>query len=248
MTMSDATTEQRPTALIFGGSRGIGAAAAKRLAEDGFRVALTYAARADKAEDVVTAIRSQGGEAFAIQADSANPAAIRSAVRQATERFGTISVVVVNAGIFKMATIDAVSLEDLDQMIAINVRGVFLSIQAAVPHMADGGRVITIGSNVAIRTGFPGSSVYQFTKAAVAAMVKGLALDLAPRRITVNNIQPGPTDTDINAGAIEMLSSMSPLKRVADPAEIAGAVSYLARNESGYMTGASLTIDGGFVL
>ena len=246
--MSDDTTEQRPAALVFGGSRGIGAAAAKRLAEDGFRVALTYAARADKAEDVVTAIRRQGGEAFAIQADSADPAAIRSAVSQATERFGTISVVVVNAGIFKMATVDAVSLEDLDQMIAINVRGVFLSIQAAVPHMADGGRVITIGSNVAIRTGFRGSSVYQFTKAAVAAMVKGLALDLAPRRITVNNIQPGPTNTDINAGAIEMLSSMSPLKRVADPAEIAGAVSYLARNESGYMTGASLTIDGGFVL
>jgi 3-oxoacyl-[acyl-carrier protein] reductase len=241
-------TMQRPAALVFGGSRGIGAAAAKRLAEDGFRVALTYAARADKAEDVVTAIRSKGGEAFAVQADSADPAAIRSAVSQATERFGTISVVVVNAGIFKMAPIDAVSLEDLDQMIAINVRGVFLSIQAAVPHIADGGRVITIGSNVAIRTGFPGSSVYQFTKAAVAAMVKGLALDLAPRRITVNNIQPGPTNTDINTGSIEMLSSMSPLKRVADPAEIAGAVSYLARNESGYMTGASLTIDGGFVL
>ena len=246
--MSDDTTERRPAALVFGGSRGIGAAAAKRLAEDGFRVALTYVARADKAEDVVTAIRRQGGEAFAIQADSADPAAIRSAVSQATERFGAISVVVVNAGIFKMATIDAVSLEDLDQMIAINVRGVFLSIQATVPHMADGGRVITIGSNVAIRTGFPGSSVYQFTKAAVAAMVKGLALDLGPRRITVNNIQPGPTNTDINSGAIEMLSSMSPLKRVADPAEIAGAVSYLARNESGYMTGASLTIDGGFVL
>ncbi|WP_262297770.1 SDR family NAD(P)-dependent oxidoreductase [Microvirga sesbaniae] len=246
--MSNDTTEQRPAALIFGGSRGIGAAAAKRLAEDGFRVALTYVAHADKAEDVVTAIRSQGGEAFAIRADSADPAAIRSAVSQATERFGTISAVVVNAGIFKMATLDAVSLEELDQMIAINVRGVFLSIQATVPHMADGGRVITIGSNVAIRTGFPGSSVYQFTKAAVAAMVKGLALDLAPRRITVNNIQPGPTNTDINAGSIQMLSSMSPLKRVADPAEIAGAVSYLARSESGYMTGASLTIDGGFVL
>lgn len=196
----------------------------------------------------MTAIRSKGGEAFAIPADSADPAAIQSAVAKATERFGAINVVVVNAGIFRMATIDAVSIEDLDRMININVRGVFLSIQATVPHMIDGGRVITIGSNVAIRTGLPGSSVYQFTKAAVAAMAKGLALDLAPRKITVNNIQPGPTNTDINTGAIEMLSSMSPLKRVADPAEIAGVVSYLARSESGYMTGASLTIDGGFVL
>jgi 3-oxoacyl-[acyl-carrier protein] reductase len=130
----------------------------------------------------------------------------------------------------------------------VNVRGVYLSIQAAVPHTVDGGRVITIGSNVAIRTGFPGSSVYQMTKGAVAAMVKGVALDLAPRRITVNNIQPGPTDTDINAGSIDMLSEMSPLKRVAKPEEIAGLVSYLARDESRYMTGTSLTIDGGFTL
>jgi NAD(P)-dependent dehydrogenase (short-subunit alcohol dehydrogenase family) len=134
------------------------------------------------------------------------------------------------------------------QMIAINVRGVFLSVQAAVPHMVDGGRVITIGSNAAIRTGFPGSSVYQFTKAAVAAMVKGLALDLAPRKITVNNVQPGPTNTDITAGAIDMLSDISPLKRVADPAEIAGVVSYLARGKAGFMSGASLTIDGGLTL
>ncbi len=133
-------------------------------------------------------------------------------------------------------------------MIDVNVRGVFLSIQAALPHIPDGGRVVTIGSCVALRTGMPGASVYQFTKSAVAGMVKGLALDLAPRRITINNVQPGPTDTDINAGAVEMLSERSPLRRVADPSEVAGFVSYLARAEAGFVTGASLTIDGGFTL
>ncbi|RYF30551.1 MAG: SDR family oxidoreductase, partial [Comamonadaceae bacterium] len=121
-------------------------------------------------------------------------------------------------------------------------------IQASAAHLREKGRVITIGSNVAIRTGLPGASVYQFTKAAVAAMVKGLALDLAPRGITVNNVQPGPTDTDINAGNVELLAQMSPLKRVANPDEIGGLVSYLARDEAGYMTGASLTIDGGLTL
>jgi 3-oxoacyl-[acyl-carrier protein] reductase len=138
--------------------------------------------------------------------------------------------------------------EDLDQMLNVNVRAVFLSIQATVPHLVDGARVITIGSNVAIRTGFQGSSVYQLTKTAVAGMVKGVALDLAPRGITVNNIQPGPTETDMTAGMTEMLAGMSPLKRVGKPQEIAGLISYLASEESGYMTGASLTIDGGLTL
>ena len=114
--------------------------------------------------------------------------------------------------------------------------------------MKDGGRVVTIGSNVAIRTGFPGASVYQMTKAAVAAMAKGIALDLAPRGITMNNVQPGPTDTDINAGGIDTLSTMSPLKRVAQPDEIAGLVAYIVSDDAGYMTGASVTIDGGFTL
>lgn len=238
----------RKTALVFGGSRGIGAAAASRLAKDGFAVAFTYAARADKAREVVDRITADGGAAFAIQADSADPAAIQAAVAKAVERFGPINVVVVNAGILRIGTVDAVSLEELDLMLNVNVRGVFLSIQAALPHLVDGGRVITIGSNVAHHTSTPGASVYQFTKAAVAGMAKGLALDLAPRAITVNNVQPGPTDTDINAGAIDILSGRSPLRRVARPEEIAGLVSYLASEESGYMTGASLTIDGGFTL
>jgi 3-oxoacyl-[acyl-carrier protein] reductase len=141
-----------------------------------------------------------------------------------------------------------VSIENLDRMLDINVRGVFLSIQAAAAHLPTGGRIITIGSNTAVRSGHPGSSVYSMTKAAVAVMVKGVAVDLAGRGITVNNIQPGPTLTDMTAEHIEAIKPLIPLKRAADPDEIAGLVSYLAGKESAYMTGSSLTIDGGMAL
>lgn len=239
---------RRKVALVFGGSRGIGGAAAKRLSDDGFSVALTYVSRPDKAQEVVAEIEGNGGEALAIAADSADPAAIRGAVDKTIDSFGSIDVVVVNAGILRLARIDAFSLEDLDQTINVNIRGVFLAIQAAAKEMRDGGRIITIGSNTAIRTGVPGSSVYAMSKAAVASMVKGIALDLAPRRITVNNIQPGPTETDMTAEHIDRITAMVPLRRVAQPSEIAALVSYLAGEAAGYMTGASLTIDGGFVL
>lgn len=204
--------------------------------------------RADSASELASSIQAAGRKVIAIQADSANPDAISEAVRTAVDELGPLDVVVVNAGILRINTVDAAALEELDLMIDVNIRGVFLAIQAAVAQMKDGGRVVTIGSNTAERTGFQGSSVYQFTKAAVAAMVKGLALDLAPRRITVNNVQPGPTNTDMNTGSIEFLTDRSPLKRVADPAEIAELVSYLAGPGSSYMTGSSLTIDGGWVL
>lgn len=238
----------RKAALVFGGSRGIGAATVSRLAADGYNVAFTYVSRADKAQELVHSVEGSGGKAFAIEADSAKPEALRAAVVQAVEKFGPISVVVVNAGIFLLGTIDAVSVEDLDKMLNINVRGVFLSIQAAVPHIVDGGRVITIGSNVVHRTGIAGASVYQLTKTAVAGLVKGVALDLAPRSITVNNIQPGPVATDINEGYLEVLAEKSPLKRVAEPGEIAGLISYLVKDEARYVTGSSITMDGGFTL
>lgn len=235
-------------ALVFGGSRGIGAATVARFAKDGYDVAFTYASREDKANEVVDQVEAAGGKAFAIKADSSDAGQITSAVEQAVAKFGKIDAVVVNAGIFTLGTIDAVTIEDLDKMLDVNVRGVFLAIQAAAAQTNDGGRVITIGSNVAIRTGMAGASVYQFTKASLAAMVKGVALDLAPRSITVNNVQPGPTDTDINAGAVDFLADKSPLKRVAKPSEIAGLIAYIASDEAGYMTGASITIDGGFTL
>ncbi len=242
------TEGTKKVALIFGGSRGIGAAIVSRLASDGYTVAFTYVSSDAKANELVSAIAGRDGNALAIKADSADAAQIGAAVDQVVDRLGKIDVVVVNAGVLRLATIDAVALEELDLMLNVNVRGVYLSIQATVPHLNDRGRVITIGSNVAIRSGFAGSSVYQLTKGAVAAMVKGIALDLAPRGITVNNVQPGPTDTDMNAGHIDMLSTLTPLKRVAKPEEIAGMVSYIARGEAGFMTGASLTIDGGYTL
>ncbi|MET0334318.1 MAG: SDR family NAD(P)-dependent oxidoreductase, partial [Rhizobacter sp.] len=204
--MTQANLDNRPAALVFGGSRGIGAAAVERLAADGYAVAFTYVSRADKAEELARKVEANGGQAHAIAADSADAAAIESAVAQAVERFGSLSVVVVNAGIFRMGTIGSVAVSELDLMLDVNVRAVFLSIQPAVPHLVDGARIITIGSNVAIRTGMAGASVYQMTKTAVAGLVKGVALDLAPRGITVNNIQPGPIDTDINAGSLDVLA------------------------------------------
>lgn len=247
--MSD---DNRKVALVFGGSRGIGAAIVSRLADDGYTVPFTYVSREDAANDLVAKVRGAGGEALAIKADSAKKDDLAAAVGTTIDRFGRLDVVVVNAGVARMGLIDAVPLEDLDLQLDVNVRGVYLAIQAALPHMKDGGRIVTIGSNIAVRSGFPGASVYQTTKAAVAGMVKGLALDLAPRGITINNVQPGPTRTDMigalgNEG-MDMVTNMVPLKRMAEPDEIAGLVSYIARNEAGYITGASLTIDGGFAL
>lgn len=236
------------TALVFGGSRGIGAAIAQRLAREGSNVAFTYAAAASRASEVAAAIEEQGVAALAIQANSANPAALRDAVGEVVARFGRIDTVVVAAGILELGDVAEFSLARLDHMLDVNVRGVYLAIQAALPQMGSGGRVITIGSNVAERSKHPGSSVYTLTKGAVASMVKALAADLAPRGITINNIQPGPIETDMTASMIEMIREMVPLGRVGQPSEVASLAAWLAGEESGYMTGASLTIDGGMSL
>jgi 3-oxoacyl-[acyl-carrier protein] reductase len=235
-------------AIVFGGSRGIGAAAARRLAREGADVAVTYVSAPQRAAETVAAIQATERRGLAIKADSANPEAIEAAVAQTVDHFGRLDIAVVNAGILLLAQVATVSVEDLDRMLDINVRGVFLAIQAAAARLTDGGRIITIGSNTAVRSGHPGTSVYSMTKAAVAVMVKGVAVDLASRGITVNNIQPGPTVTDMTADLIEAIKPLIPLKRAGDPDEIAGLVAYLARKESGYMTGSSLTIDGGMAL
>jgi 3-oxoacyl-[acyl-carrier protein] reductase len=190
------TLNSGKVAMVFGGSRGIGAAAARRLAREGANVGLTYVSAPDKAADT----EEEGRTGFAIKADSADPTAIRDAVTQAVAQLGRLDIVVVNAGILRMGDLQAVSLQELDLMLNVNARGVFLAIQAAAAHLTEGGRVITVGSNTAVRSGHPGSSVYAMTKAAVAVMVKGIAVDLAPRGITVNNIQPGPTRTDMTVG------------------------------------------------
>jgi 3-oxoacyl-[acyl-carrier protein] reductase len=239
---------QSKVALVFGGSRGIGAAVVRRLAEEGADVALTYVSAPGKAAEVVEAVEAAGGKALAVKADSADAAAIKDAVARAVARFGRLDIVVVNAGILRRGSVETFSLDDLDRMLDVNVRGVFVAIQATASQLNDGGRIITIGSNTAVRTAFPGASVYSMTKAAVATMVKGIALDLAPRAITVNNVQPGPTETDMTAEHLEMVKPLVPLGRVGQPREIAGLVAYIASEEAGYMTGASLTVDGGYVL
>ncbi|HEY0332109.1 MAG TPA: SDR family oxidoreductase [Stenotrophomonas sp.] len=238
---------QQP-ALVFGGSRGIGAAITQRLANAGHPTAITYVSRPDKANALLANLHAQGRQALAIQADSADANAIATAVKQATAAFGPLHIAVVNAGLYSGAPLADFPLPTLDQMLAVNVRGVFLAIQAAAAHMQDGGRIVTIGSNTAVRSGTVGSSVYAMTKAAVATLVRELSLDLAPRRITINNIQPGPIETDITTDFLDAAIARSPSKRVGQPEEVAALVAYLTGDEAGYMTGASLTIDGGWVV
>lgn len=234
-------------AMVFGGSRGIGAAIVKALAEEGAAVALTYAAAADKAQQTALSAQEHGVEVIAIKADSADAEAVRNAVAQSVDQFGRLDIVVINAGILIPGTVDTYSLEDFDHMVATNVRGVFAAIQAVLPHLVDGSRIITIGSNTAVRTAFPGASVYSMTKGAVASLVRGVSIDLASRSITVNNIQPGPTMTDMTSAHADRLRTLVPLGRIGEPEEIAGLVTYLAGPKAGFITGASLTIDGGYV-
>jgi len=224
----------------------MGAAIVRRLARDGRPVAFTYANATDKAAALVGEIETGGGEAIAIKADSADAGAVRDAVAQAVARFGKLGVLVVNAGILMGGPLDTFSLADFDKMLAVNVRGVFAGIHYAAPHMIDGGRVITIGSNTAGHVGGPGSSVYSMTKAAVAQLVRAASRDFAPRGITINNVQPGPIATDMTAELMDHIRPRLPLGRIGEADEIGGLVAWLAGPEAGYMTGASLTIDGGW--
>ena len=234
-------------ALVLGGSRGIGAAIVKQLAADGASVALTYAKSADRAAEAARAAEALGVSAVMIKADSADPAAVKDAVAQTVARFGRLDILVINAGILIRGAVDTFALEDFDRMLATNVRGVFVAIQASAPHLTDGGRIITIGSNTAVRTAFPGASVYSMTKGAIASLVRGVAIDLAPRGITVNNVQPGPTATEMTASHVEMVKPLVPLGRMGEPQEVAGLVADLASASAGFITGSSLTIDGGYV-
>jgi 3-oxoacyl-[acyl-carrier protein] reductase len=233
-------------ALITGGSRGIGAAIARRLAHDGATVAITYASAEQKADEVARAIESAGGRAVAIRADSGDPRAVKNAVAETVRTLGRLDVLVNNAGIAVVAPLDQFSLDDFDRMVAVNVRAVFVAVQEASRHMSEGGRIITIGSVNADRIPFPGGGVYAMTKAAVAGLTRGLARDLGPRGITVNNVQPGPIDTDMNPAdgpLAEAMKGWTALGRYGRGEEIAAMVAYLAGPEAGFVTGASLTID-----
>lgn len=236
-------------ALVTGGSRGIGAAIVKRLADEGADVALTYANKQEQADAIVDAVRALGVRGVAMRADSADAHAVVDAVERTVRELGGIDILVNNAGIAVMAPVTEYRLEDFDRMMAVNLRAVFVASQAAVRHMGPGGRIIMIGSCNADRMPFMGGSVYAMGKAALVGLVKGLARDLGPRGITVNNVQPGPTDTDMNPAHgefAENLRKLMAVSRYGSAEEIAGMVAYLAGPEAGFVTGASLTIDGGF--
>ncbi len=236
-------------ALVTGGSRGIGAAIAARLAREGANVALTWASRREAAERTAGSARALGVQAIAIQADAADAAALVAAVEQTVAAWGGLDILVNNAGIAALAPLEALRLEDLDRTLAVNVRGVFVATQAAVRHMPSGGRVIAIGSCNAERMPFAGGAAYAMSKAALVGLVKGLARDLAARGITVNNVQPGPIDTDMNPAqgdTADALRELLAVPRYGRADEVAALVAYLAGPEAGYVTGASLTIDGGF--
>ncbi|WP_397448855.1 3-oxoacyl-ACP reductase family protein [Pseudomonas sp. NA-150] len=236
-------------AFVQGGSRGIGAAIVKRLAEEGAAVAFTYVSSQAKAEELQDSITAKGGKALAIKADSADAEAIRSAVATTVETFGRLDILVNNAGVLAVAPLEDFSLEDFDRTLTINVRSVFIATQAAAAHMTEGGRVINIGSTNADRMPFAGGGPYAMSKAALVGLTKGLSRDLGPRGITVNNVQPGPVDTDMNPAEGDFADSLIPLMavgRYGKAEEIASFVAYLAGPETGYITGASLTIDGGF--
>lgn len=235
-------------ALVTGASRGIGAAIAKRLAAEGANVAITYAKDSTAADSVVKAIESSGGKAFAVQADAADADAVKSAVERTANTFGRIDVLVNNAGTAIPKPFEEASMEEMDRMFNINVRGVLVATQAALKHMPDGGRIISIGSCVGERNMTPGLTVYSATKGAVKMFTQGLAREVGHRRITVNNVQPGPIDTDLNPASGEWAAPQlanTALNRYGKVDEVAALVAFIASAEAAYITGANLTVDGG---
>jgi 3-oxoacyl-[acyl-carrier protein] reductase len=246
------TTQERPlagkVALVTGGSRGIGAAVAKRLAANGASVAVTYSKGADAAAALVQAIFGAGGKAIAIQADAADADAVRRAVERTVATFGQLDVLVNNAGTIVPMSVEETTLEDFDRVFAVNVRGVFVATQAALKHLKPGGRIIMIGSCVGERVFMPGMAPYSATKGAVKMFAQGLARELGARGITVNNVQPGPIDTDLNPASGEWATGQKaavPLDRYGRPEEVAALVAFVAGPESSFINGANLTVDGG---
>src|SRR3989440_12344240 len=235
-------------ALITGGSRGIGAAIAKRLAADGANVAITYAKGAAAAASVVKEIERAGGKAIAIQADAADAEAGKAAVEKTVATFGRLDVLVNNDGTAIPKTFEETTLEEMDRVLDINVRGVFIATQAALKHMKSGGRVIMIGSSVGERVLVPGLVPYSATKGAVKIFTQALSREVASRGITVNNVQPGPIDTGVNPATTEWAvpqKAATALDRYGHVDEIAALVAFVAGPESSYITGANLTVDGG---
>jgi 3-oxoacyl-[acyl-carrier protein] reductase len=235
-------------ALVTGASRGIGAGIARALAERGADVAITYERSADKAAQVVKEIEAYGRRGFAIQADSADPAAVKRSVEEAVQALGGLDILVNNAGIAPGGGVADIALADIDALLNVNVRAPVLAAQAAIPHLKAGGRIISIGSCLAERVPFVGPTVYSMTKSALLTFTRGLARELGSRDITVNLVQPGPIDTDMNPADGEHSEGIrvhTALGRYGEAADIAHAVAFLASPGAKYMTGSIVTVDGG---
>jgi NAD(P)-dependent dehydrogenase (short-subunit alcohol dehydrogenase family) len=236
-------------ALVTGGSRGIGAAIARRLARDGADVAITYVSAPDKANAVVAEIDGMGRHGLAIAADSAHPQAVAAAVERTAAHFGRLDILVNNAGIFVPSPFEETTLDEVERIWTINVRAAIVAIQVALRHMPDGSRIINIGSCLAERVPGPGLTLYSMSKAALVGLTKGLARDLGKRGITVNVIEPGPIDTDMNPATgegAEGQKRLTALGRYGTGNDVAATVAHLASEEAGYITGTTILVDGGF--
>ena len=240
-------------ALVTGGSRGIGAAIAEALADDGADVAISYAASAAKADEVVATLKKKGVRAGAFKADQGKTDEVRDLVAKVNKDFGRIDILVNNAGVFVLGQVQdqdrSNNLDDFERMFAVNVGGVVSAVRAAVPHMSEGGRIISIGSVVGEATPFPGAADYSATKAALLGYTRGWARDLGPKGITVNTVQPGPIDTDMNPDDGDFAAAQkakTALGRYGTSEEVAAAVAFLASPEAAYITGSVITVDGGF--
>jgi 3-oxoacyl-[acyl-carrier protein] reductase len=236
-------------ALVTGGSRGIGAAIAQRLAHDGAAVALTYVTAASRAQAVAKQIDADGGRVLVIQADNADPGAVNGAVEQTVREFGRLDILVNNAGIVIGGPLEEMTVDDADRLWAVDVRAVFAASQAAARHMSEGGRIITIGSALAERIPVPGLTLYAMVKAALTGLTKGLARDLGPRGITATVVHGGLIDTDMNPAdgpAAAFLSTIPALGHYGTAGDIAATVAHLAGDGGRYITGTAITVDGGF--
>jgi 3-oxoacyl-[acyl-carrier protein] reductase len=235
-------------ALVTGGSRGIGAAIAKRLAADGANVAITYTKGADAAASVVKEIERTGRKAIAIQADATDAGAVEAAVAKTVATLGHLDVLVNNAGTAIPKKFEETTLEEIDYMLSLNVRGASVATQAALKYMKNGGRIIMIGSSVGERNMTPGLAAYSATKGAIKMFTQGLSREVGDRGITVNNVQPGPIDTDLNPAAGDWAAPQkanTALNRYGTVDEVAALVAFVAGPEAAYITGANLTVDGG---
>jgi 3-oxoacyl-[acyl-carrier protein] reductase len=238
-------------AIVTGGSRGIGAEIVRRLTAEGAAVAFTYSASGADAEKLVADVTANGAKVVAIQADAADPAQTASAVDRAVAELGGLDIVVNNAAVAHMAPIGEFPGEQFDRLVAINIGGMFWTTRSAIKHLGKGARIINIGSINADRVPGPGVSVYAMTKGAVSSFTRGLARELGPQGITVNNVQPGPIDTDANpdhGDFAESLKLVTAQGRYGHTTDVASFVAFLAGPESGYITGANLNVDGGFTV